>query len=61
MLNAEQQLYSSQRDLTKTRYETVLQGLKLKAATGALSEADVLAVNGLLGERVSMDLPLQKP
>lgn len=30
-------------------YDTLLTGLKLKAAAGVLSEEDVLAINGLLG------------
>jgi len=51
VLNAEQQLYTSQRDLTKARYDTLFQGLKLKAAAGVLSEADLVAINGLLGAR----------
>jgi outer membrane protein len=48
VLNAEQQLYASQRDLLKARYDTLLQGFKLKAAAGVLTEADVLEINGLL-------------
>ncbi|MDO8262335.1 MAG: TolC family outer membrane protein [Gallionella sp.] len=48
VLNAEQQLYTAQRDLLKTRYDTLFQGLKLKAAAGTLTESDVLAVNGML-------------
>ncbi len=48
VLNAEQQLHTAQRDLSKARYETLLQGFKLKAAAGTLEEADLLAVNGLL-------------
>ena len=48
VLNSEQQLFTAQRDLSKARYETLLQGLKLKAATGALSDADLLAVNAML-------------
>ncbi|SDI66620.1 TolC family outer membrane protein [Propionivibrio dicarboxylicus] len=51
VLNAEQQLYASKRDLTKARYDTLMQGLKLKAAAGALSEEDVLVINALLGPR----------
>ncbi|HEX8989655.1 MAG TPA: TolC family outer membrane protein [Rhodocyclaceae bacterium] len=51
VLGAEQQLYSSQRDLAKARYDTLLQGLKLKAAAGALSEADVATINALLATR----------
>ena len=48
VLNAEQQLYTAQRDLTKARYDTLLQGLKLKAAAGILAESDILAFNALL-------------
>lgn len=51
VLNAEQQLYTSQRDLTKARYETLFQGMKLKAAAGVLSEEDLSAINGLLRAR----------
>ncbi|WP_301102072.1 TolC family outer membrane protein [Propionivibrio sp.] len=52
VLNAEQQLYTTQRDLSKARYETLFQGLKLKAAAGVLSEDDLSALNGLLGPRL---------
>lgn len=48
VLNAQQQLFTSRRDLVKARYDTLLQGLKLKAAAGVLSELDVEAVNGML-------------
>jgi len=48
VLNAEQELYTAQRDLVKSRYETLLQGFKLKAAAGILTEEDVWAVNQLL-------------
>lgn len=60
VLNAQQQLYASQRDLTKARYDTLLHGLKLKAAAGVLSEADVSAINGLLGPR-PLDAKTEKP
>jgi outer membrane protein len=49
VLNAQQQLFSTKRDLSKARYDTLVNGLKLKAAAGALSEEDVAAVNRLLG------------
>jgi outer membrane protein len=49
VLNAQQQLYSTMRDLSRARYDTLLNGLKLKAATGTLTEDDVEAVNRLLG------------
>lgn len=48
VLNAEQQLFTAQRDLSKARYDTLLQGFKLKAAAGTLSEDDLLAVNAML-------------
>ena len=50
VLNAQQQLFSTKRDLSKARYDTLVNGLKLKAAAGSLSEEDVAAVNRLLGE-----------
>jgi outer membrane protein len=48
VLNAEQQLYTAKRDLVKARHETLMQGFKLKAAAGTLSEEDVWQVNQLL-------------
>lgn len=48
VLAAEQQLFISRRDLAKARYDTLLQGLKLKAAAGVLNEDDLLAVNGMM-------------
>ena len=48
VLNAQQQMYSAKRDLTKARYDTLLAGLKLKAAAGVLSEDDVEMLNRML-------------
>jgi len=48
VLNAEQQLFTAQRDLSKARYDTLLQGFKLKAAAGALTEEDLKVVNAML-------------
>ncbi len=48
VLDAEQQLYTAKRDLVKARYETVVQALKLKAAAGALNEAELIGINALL-------------
>lgn len=50
VLNAEQQLYTAQRDLAKARYDTLFQGLKLKAAAGLLAEPDVTEVSAQLGD-----------
>ena len=41
VLNAEQQLFTAQRDLIKARYDMLLSGFKLKAAAGILTDADV--------------------
>ncbi|MGB7543358.1 MAG: TolC family outer membrane protein [Burkholderiales bacterium] len=49
VLNAQQQVFSTLRDLSRARYDTIVNGLKLKAASGSLSEADVEEVNRLLG------------
>lgn len=48
VLNAQQQVYSTRKDLSKARYDTLVNGLRLKAAAGNLKEDDVLAVNALL-------------
>ncbi len=50
LLNAQQQYFSTQRDLSAARYRTVLSGLQLKAAAGVLGEHDVKAVDALLRE-----------
>ncbi len=48
VLNAQQQLYSTRRDLAKARYDTLMNALRLKAATGSLREEDLAQVNLLL-------------
>jgi outer membrane protein len=45
VLNAEQQLYSTLRDLNKARIDAVMQSLKLKATTGSLSAEDLLLLD----------------
>ena len=47
VLNAEQQVYLTTRDLAKARFDTLLAQLRLKAAVGALSEADLERINPL--------------
>jgi len=51
VLNAQQQLYSTRRDLAKARYDTMVNGLKLKALAGSLAEADLAQLNSLLEVR----------
>jgi outer membrane protein len=48
VLNAQQQLFSTERDLAKARYDTLLSGLKLKSAAGSLKEEDLQLINALL-------------
>jgi outer membrane protein len=48
VLNAQQQLYLTRRDLAKARYDTLLNSLKLKSAAGTLKEDDLAQLNGLL-------------
>lgn len=50
VLNAQQQLYQTRRDLSKARYDTLVGGLKLKSAAGRLEEADVQQVDALLNK-----------
>jgi outer membrane protein len=49
VLNAQQQVYSTLRDLSRARYDTLLNNLRLKAAAGSLTDGDVEEVNRLLG------------
>lgn len=48
VLNAQTQLYTTRRDLSKARYDTLVAGLKLRQAAGQLKPDDVSAVSRLL-------------
>ncbi|MCV2367172.1 TolC family outer membrane protein [Roseateles oligotrophus] len=48
VLNAQTQLFTTQRDLAKARYDAVLLNLKLRQAAGVLKPEDVAATNQLL-------------
>ncbi|MFM2119487.1 MAG: hypothetical protein RL722_955 [Pseudomonadota bacterium] len=48
VLNAQTQLYSTQRDLAKARYDVLVNGLRLRQAAGSLSLDDVAEVNKVL-------------
>ncbi len=48
VLNAENQVYVTRRDLAKATLDTLLAQLRLKAATGALGDDDVARINALL-------------
>jgi outer membrane protein len=48
VLNAQSQLFDTQRKLMKARFDTLIAQLRLKAAAGNLAEEDLRAVNALL-------------
>lgn len=52
VLNAQQQLFTTRRDLSKARYDVLVNGLKLRQASGTLTEDDLRSVNALLGPPV---------
>ncbi len=48
VLNAQQQLFTTKRDLAAARYQTLVAGLQLKAAAGSLDVEDLKALDALL-------------
>ena len=48
VLNATTQLFATQRDLKKARYDFLVNGLRLQSAVGGLDEQDLQAVNAQL-------------
>lgn len=50
VLNAQQQVSSTRKDLAAARYQTLIAGLTLKAAAGALADADLKSLDALLLE-----------
>jgi outer membrane protein len=50
VLNAQSQLYQTQRDLAKARYDLLVGELKLRQAAGTLQPGDLEAVNQLLAK-----------
>jgi len=50
VLNAQQQVFSTRRDLALARYNTITSQLRLKAAAGALREEDIETVNRALAQ-----------
>jgi outer membrane protein len=48
VLNAQSQLFQTQRDLAGARYQVLISNLRLRQAAGQLSPADVAALNQLL-------------
>ena len=50
VLNAQTQLFNTQRDLSKARYDVLLAGLRLRQAAGNLQASDIVGVNALLAK-----------
>ena len=50
VLNAQQQLFTTRRDLAKARYDVLMNGLRLKATSGALVPDDLRRIDALLEE-----------
>ncbi|HSG74763.1 MAG TPA: TolC family protein, partial [Burkholderiales bacterium] len=50
VLNAQQQVFSTRRDLAVARYNTITNFLRLKAAAGGLREEDLEEVNRALAQ-----------
>ena len=48
VLNAQTQLFSTQRDLSKARYDVLVSGLRLRQSSGTLRTTDINAVNAML-------------
>jgi outer membrane protein len=48
VLNAQTQLFTTQRDLSKARYDVLLGGLRLRQAAGTLQPGDISAANALM-------------
>ena len=48
VLNAQDQLITTQSSLYKSRYDTIMSGLKLKSLAAVLNDDDLIAVNSLL-------------
>jgi outer membrane protein len=50
VLNAQTQLFQTQRDLFKSRYDVLVGSLRLRQASGQLTPNDLTAVNSLLAK-----------
>jgi len=48
VLNAQSQLYQTQRDLSRARYDVLLNALRLRQASARLVPSDIVAIDRLL-------------
>jgi outer membrane protein len=61
VLNAQQQLFSALRDLSRARYDVLLNALRLRATAGTLQAADVIAIDDLLTPPAERMFPVMTP
>lgn len=63
VLNAQTQLFTTQRDLAKARYDVIVNGLKLRQGAGTLKPDDVQSINQLISPvaEVSPEVSTQSP
>jgi outer membrane protein len=61
VLNAQQQLYTTRRDLAKARYDVIVNGLKLKFTAAGLSEDDLQTIGALLDTASATPEPPASP
>ncbi|HET8731758.1 MAG TPA: TolC family outer membrane protein [Moraxellaceae bacterium] len=61
VLLAQRNMYAAKRDYAAARYDYVLNSLRLKAASGQLSEVDIKALNGWLDPNASVVSAPDKP
>ncbi len=61
VLNAQQQLFTTRRDLSKARYDVLVNGLRLKQTAGTLREEDLQTVNTLLAPAAQVQPPTSGP
>ncbi len=61
VLNAQQQLYNAERDLSSARYNSLISQLRLQAAVARLSDQDVARINAFLGSTEPADEGAEKP
>ena len=50
VLNSQSQLFQTKRDLAQARYSVLVNGLRLRQASGVLKDEDLRAINALLGK-----------
>jgi len=61
VLDARRRLFEAQRDYARSRYDYLINIVKLKSASGALAPADLGTINGFLTQPTTIPEPTAKP